>query len=329
MGYAKGLHKMHSFQIALCNLPADDRFDHDNILLYGVVNSKVAKDYGLARVLCGVDADGTQHDEPCFAADMRQLHEGVWLELPTAPEGVPRRMRMRAWVAVLAADFMEAHALLPFMESPSAHHPCRCCDFDQSSSAADQPFSFLSAAPSQPGSKPAPRWKLRSWLQLQKALRCKDSAWKSVSYSEGLNKRVFAFHPSYIPLVNPSMIAPQDAMHLFMDGITRHELAWLMYLLVSRGHISWERLAGAFKHYGGWPPGVRIPPLHQKIKQGLAGNKPRPEATLGMSASQVMYVALHRCPPRPQTLPSPTHFSPHLCVPTLRRAAASPFCDHC
>ena len=319
MGYAKGLHKMHNFQIALGNLPADARFDHDNILLYGVVNSKVAKAYGLARVLCGVDTDGTQHNEPCFAADMRELHEGVWLDLPAAPEGVPRRVRLRAWVAVLAVDFMEAQALLPFMESPAAHHVCRCCNFDQSSSSAAVPFSFLSGAASEEAS-----WQLRSWPQLQKALKCDATEWKSVSKSEGLNKRVFAFNPEYIPLVNPTMIAPQDAMHLFMDGITRHELAWLMYVLISRGHVSWERLAGAFKHYGGWPPGVRIPPLHNKISQGVAGRKPRRDATLGMSASQVMYVALHRLPCVLELRPNATHFSPHLCT----RVAASPFYDH-
>jgi hypothetical protein len=308
MGYAKGLHKMHSLQLAIGNLPADDRFDHDNILLYGAVNSKIAKRYGMARVLCGVDADGTQHDEPNFAADMRQLHEGVWMELTSAPEGIPRRIRLRAWVAVLATDFMEAGALLPFMESPSAHHPCRCCNFDQSSAEASVPFSFLSGASSPRG------WKLRSWRQLQTALQCNESEWSSVSYSQGVNKRVFAFHPSYIPLVNPTMIAPQDAMHLFMDGITRHELAWLMYLLVSRRHITWERLTSAFKNYGGWPPGVRIPPLHKKIREGVAGNLPRPGATLGMSASQVMYAALHRCDLHPQNLTCPRDCSPHPCA---------------
>ena len=37
-------------------------------------------------------------------------------------------------------------SLLPFMESPSAHLFCRGCDVDQSTTAADRPFSFLNKA---------------------------------------------------------------------------------------------------------------------------------------------------------------------------------------
>ena len=291
MGYAKGLHKMHNFQLAICNLPVAERFSHDNILLYGVVNSKVAKAYTLARVLCGVDADGTQHDEPCFARDMRELADGVWFDLPAPPAGVPSRIRLRAWVALLAADMMEAHGLLPFMESPSSHHPCRGCLWEQASPLATVPFSFLGQRCLD--GQPNPAWQLRSWDKLQQSLNCSEADWKAVSYSEGLNKRVFAFHPSYIPLVNPVIVAPQDAMHLFMDGITRHEMAWLMYVLVSRQHVTFAQLAAAFKSYR-WPPGVRIPPLPAKDCIGLSGNTPRPGATVGMSASQVMYAALHR-----------------------------------
>ena len=44
-----------------------------------------------------------------------------------------------------------------------------------------------------------------------------------------------------------------------------------------------------------WPPGVRIPPLPKNIDKGESSNvrKPRPTATLGMSATQTMYFAQH------------------------------------
>ena len=198
MGYAKGLHKLHSFQLAICNLRADERYDHDNILLYGVCNSKVAKNHGLARVLCGADADGTLHDEPCLASDMWKLHEGVWIDLPNPPAGIPRRVRLRAWIVALSADFCEAQSLLPFMESPAAHHPCRCCNWDQSSAVAHAPFSFLSGSQAPSGQKPS--WALRSWPLLKRALQVPEREWKAVSHNEGVNKRVFALDPAYLPL---------------------------------------------------------------------------------------------------------------------------------
>ena len=294
MGYAKGLHKIDNFQLAIGNLPADERMAHDNILLYGACHAKVMKKHGAARVLCGVRADGTQLDEPCLGRDMQKLAEGVWIELSNPPAGIPRRVRLRAWILPLCADFMEAQSLLPFVESPAAHHPCRCCDWDQSSPLAHKPFSFLDAAANRRQcSHPSPSWTMRTWPQLKRALEVPESQWKGTSYEHGLNKRVFAMDPASIPLVNPVTVAPQDVMHLLMDGITRHELAWLHYVLLSRKFISWEQLEAAYKSYR-WPKGVRIPPLPKKIKEGVAGNTPRPDATLGMSASQVMYVALHR-----------------------------------
>ena len=285
LGYAKGLHKMHAFQLAIGSLPVDERFKHENIMLYSAVNAKVAKKLGLARVLCGVDEHGTKHDEPCLATDMQELAEGVWIDVPGV-DGVPHRVRLRAWIVVLAADFMEAAALLPFYESPAAHFVCRCCDFNQSSDQNTAPFSFLG------GRRSKAPWKLRTWAQVKRSIDAQRAGSESRG-TLGVCKQTFAFHPDHIPLVNPTTIAPQDAMHLFLDGITRHELAWLHYILLSLKYVTWEQLVRAYQRYR-WPPGVRIPPLPKNIQQGVTGGFPRAEATLGMSASQTMYVALHR-----------------------------------
>ena len=43
------------------------------------------------------------------------------------------------------------------------------------------------------------------------------------------------FDPKYIPHVVPTNVAPQDLLHLFFDGLTRHEPAWLFYVLFKLG----------------------------------------------------------------------------------------------
>jgi hypothetical protein len=45
--------------------------------------------------------------------------------------------------------------------------------------------------------------------------------------------------------------------------------------------------------YDGWPPDVRIPPLHPKLIEGQAGDVPHTNKTIDMTGSQVMHFALH------------------------------------
>ena len=82
LGVARGKHKQCGCQLAVLSLPQEERFKPANILLPVMSRATVYKRHGMSRVLCGVDAEGKQHDEPNFAADMRQLHEGVWTEIP-------------------------------------------------------------------------------------------------------------------------------------------------------------------------------------------------------------------------------------------------------
>ena len=215
--------------------------------------------------------------------------------------------RIRFYITIVCADYPAAQALLPFMESPAAHRCCRGCDFNQSSPLANKPCSFTSKG----------QWTLWTWKELQSALDRLSSLsaaqFKEEARQYGINKLVYACHPDNIPGgINPTTLIPQDLMHLLLDGITRQELAWLIYVLVSRKLLDWDRLVAACKKYP-WPPGVRIPPLAEKLKSGKAGNLPRPGATLGMSASQTMDFAVHRSlSNRCYLLPSTAHALPHL-----------------
>lgn len=103
--------------------------------------------------------------------------------------------------------------------------------------------------------------------------------------------RAFAFHPDYIPHVDPCTIAPQDLLHLFPDGIVRHEGAWLMWVLLKKG-LSLEAANSAIRAYRDWPSDVRIPSLHPSLKEGEAGG-PKSSRVLRMTGAQVMHFTLH------------------------------------
>ena len=76
------MHKQCGVQEACLNLPAEERFHPDNIMLPVLSRASVYKKHGMARVLAGVDRSGKQHDEPNHAADLDALDEGVWGEIP-------------------------------------------------------------------------------------------------------------------------------------------------------------------------------------------------------------------------------------------------------
>ena len=130
-------------QIAVASLPAKERFKHKNLMLAGLTRASVYKKHGISRVLAGIDPDGTRHDEPNLAADLRRLDEGVLIQIPDDRTGGMRTVRLKAWVLVVCADYLAAQSMLPFFESCGAHMFCRGCDLDKSEPDAMRPFSFL------------------------------------------------------------------------------------------------------------------------------------------------------------------------------------------
>lgn len=151
--------------------------------------------------------------------------------------------------------------------------------------AHEKPHSFF---------KGGGMWKLRerrSLLAMIKAWRDRPNA--SEMQGAGVNKLFWALMEEHFPGINPANIAPQDIMHLFADGITRHEGAWLIYMLHSRGYLKFDEANAAIREYN-WPRDCRVPQMPANVKDGESGNYPRQSATLGMSASQTFTFAIHR-----------------------------------
>lgn len=110
----------------------------------------------------------------------------------------------------------------------------------------------------------------------------------------GINKLLFALLEKFFPGIDFTNVAPQDIMHLFADGITRNEAAWLLYMLHSRNHLRLTEVNAAVRRYR-WPRATAVPQIPQSVEDGVTGRYPRKDATLGMSASQTFVFAQHRC----------------------------------
>jgi hypothetical protein len=87
LGPSKSIHKEMGCQLAIGNLCTLERFKPDNILLPVLTNTNTYKKHGMARVISAVDKEGKQHDEPCFASDMRELDIGVEIKIPDDENG--------------------------------------------------------------------------------------------------------------------------------------------------------------------------------------------------------------------------------------------------
>ena len=86
----------------------------------------------------------------------------------------------------------------------------------------------------------------------------------------GFNKLHFAFDPKYIPWINPMLVAPQDLLHTFPDGLLRSECAWLFYILLKLG-LKISDANERLRSFKGFTRGVRVPPFQEKLKEGAIG----------------------------------------------------------
>jgi hypothetical protein len=294
IGVSRGEHKECGVQGAVLNLEASQRFNHDEILMLALTKAKVYKQHGMSRVINAVDSNGVQHDEPCIGKDLKELDVGRWITIPRKGGGV-RQVRLRVWLIVNSADHLGRQSLRPFTESPSAHVFCGGCDVDQSKPEAYRPFSFLR----QTSSECHPCQTERDWPKLKALLErlregdVGDKELKKIFHDYGINKLQFALDPNYIPHINPITISPEDALHLFEDGLLRSEGAWLFFILCAMG-LDLDRVNKAIKNYPDLPRDVRIPKIHPNVKKGITGKVPNSSSCLRMTGSQMMHFAQHR-----------------------------------
>ena len=286
--------------MATLNLPAYERFKDKHILLAAMANPSVYKAKGMSRVLAGVDSDGVRHDEPCYATDVDELDEGVWITIPDDERGGVEHVRLRASQVVVSVDYLAQQSLNPCAESTRAHRFCRVgCTYDSTHPAAGRPFSFLRKPSPQPTAAKAARtatpFVQKAWMEIKEVLDRARAAGsterKKIMKAAGLTKLHCALE--YIKHCDPTTSTPVDVLHLFPDGLLRSEGAWLFYIFLKMG-LDIHVVNAAIRDYRNWPPDTRIPPLQESLKEGVTGGKPKSSKTLRMTGSQCMHFALHR-----------------------------------
>lgn len=113
----------------------------------------------------------------------------------------------------------------------------------------------------------------------------------------GYNKLIWGFSHEYLRGVDETTMVPYDTMHVEADGLCRMELAYLLYMLITkRKYFKLAELNDAIKRFS-WPPGHRMPEIDHKVIEGRKGGVPRADAHLFSSASQTMHFAMARCDP--------------------------------
>lgn len=325
IGPSRGKHKECGCQGAVLNLPASERRSPDQILLLAVCRAVVYKKYGMSRVLCGVDTDGTEHDELNYASDMRALDEGRWITIPDDLNGGTRRVRLRLWQIVVGADMLAASSVGPFQDGPNANMFCRGCYVNQSKPGAFAPTSFHRT---QRTANLPPVPATRTWPQLKAVLdQCRSPSIsaaerKRLMTAAGIVRLYFAMDPKYIPHVDPTCDMIVDGLHLFGAGLLRSEGAWLFYVLIKLG-FDIAIVNRAMRSYQYWPRDVRIPALLPSLKEGAVGGKPKSDKTLRMTSAEAMHFALHRYPRHPA---SPACLPTALGLICLACAVGAPVC---
>ena len=84
----------------------------------------------------------------------------------------------------------------------------------------------------------------------------------------GINKLWCAFDSDSIPEVDESTMVPYDTMHVELDGLVRMEMAYLLYMLISKKkYFTLVQLNAAIKAFE-WPKGQWMPAIDQKVVQG-------------------------------------------------------------
>lgn len=85
----------------------------------------------------------------------------------------------------------------------------------------------------------------------------------------GINKLIYAFNPDYMPGVDEVDMVPYDTMHIELDGIVRQELAYMLYIFVTKHkYFTLAQLNAAIRSFP-WPKGHRVPDVDAKSLEGV------------------------------------------------------------
>ena len=243
IGVRRKEHKYSVVLIKINNLPKNIRTRRDKILLFGIWNVKFAKKVGgVLRMLCGVSLDGTVHSETCLRTELLQLMRGVEMDIPNDAVGGKERWIVEVHHTGWLADLLGAHGLGPWPESFQARHACRDCWWHTGCWCAHLPPGHRELRSKRPHAEgcrveaqepelcpePPPR-SLEELQQDLQELRSTTFTTKKAAADAHRDKGIARVHCALEHLGNNmSTDAAADISHLFLLGVSRHELFWML-----------------------------------------------------------------------------------------------------
>ena len=112
-GYAKSKHKLMGVQVAVVNLPAEQRFDHDNLLLCAVARHPAVMAKGMAGIFAGVDSSGNRiANGATLSDDFIEGAAGRWFKVLRA-DGTEKWYRLKLHLLVVCGDYPQVHCATP------------------------------------------------------------------------------------------------------------------------------------------------------------------------------------------------------------------------
>lgn len=278
------------------------------------------KAVGPARIVMGMGYDGVIHEDEfsCFQKQLRQLNEGVDIELPAAKGTGTERWRLKAWAINFAGDYEARMQVLPFGDGINAHRECHACDREQHGVHAYTPmaFEFVRSSSQRKRSsrsadtvvgfnsgvwqdnRPVAHFNLRKEQQVLKQVdqfRQMTLGERNVlTRATGVAKTVFAL--SDIPFFEFIKMSTNDLMHIEgSSGNLSHEAAQLFYSHTRvRQYYTFTALCNAIDSFD-FPRDHQVDAPLPGVIKGTKDGRPHAGTTTHWSASQTFHFAMHRC----------------------------------
>jgi hypothetical protein len=142
MGAFAHKHSLGLFYYALINLEPSIRMALPYIQLVTVAYESDIKHFGMELVISG-PLDEDEETGTSYGACMRRLvrAEGITIQVPKSDGQGYEDRRFRGGTILVAADHPAAAKMLSCKEI-GAKLPCRCCNWDQGTSAQDAPAAY-------------------------------------------------------------------------------------------------------------------------------------------------------------------------------------------
>lgn len=266
-------------------------------------------------MLCDVHGEtGVVECGISLRSELESLLKGITMEIPDDLKGGKKKIILVVGWMGLCCDLLGAAGAGPWPECFQAQHPCLDCWWHSNCFCAYLPEDCRESrrknahAPGCRGQPHVPRTHKETEADIAVLRQTKFTSKKqrACAFKDAGVARLYSVLQN-LPEGNLEQDAHKDIMHLFFNGISRHEGLWVIVDLVSTGCVTWDLLNATRKRMS-LPRGHRIDHLEAPRSDGKALS----QRALVMNAGAVMHFVVNRCvvsyPPRPDH-ECPTH--PH------------------